>query len=108
MIQKFLQTLFDIIIPKSHRVTKSIETYRKTLLSAIATEKEVSVIKMYNDHLLNLDKIELAYKKKDIELLRALFEDETRYFGWTYLPNNIGDNAEKAFYHLKKTAIESN
>lgn len=108
MIQKFIQLILDIVIPKSDRVKKRIDAYRKALLSAIAIEKDVSVLKMYNDHLHYLDKIELAYKQKDIELLRDLFENETRYFGWTYLPNIIGDKVEKAFYHLKKTTIGAN
>ena len=65
-------------------------------------EKDISFIKQYSSHLEWLDKIENAFSNNDTVLLTNLIEQESRSYGWSYLPNDYGEKVETAFWNLKK------
>lgn len=64
-------------------------------------EKDTSFINQYSSHLEWLDKIEIAFNNNDTALLTTLIEQESRSYGWSYLPNDYGEKVETAFWNLK-------
>ncbi len=68
-------------------------------------EKDVSFINQYSSHLEWLDKIEIAFNNNDTALLTNLIEQESRSYGWSYLPNDCGEKVETAFWNLKKIIL---
>ena len=70
-------------------------------------EKDVSFINQYSSHLEWLDKIEIAFNNNDTALLTNLIEQESRSYGWSYLPNDYGEKVETAFWNLKKIIVDN-
>lgn len=68
-------------------------------------EKDVSCINQYSSHLEWLDIFEIAFNNNDIALLTNLIEQESRSYGWSYLPNDYGEKVETAFWNLKRIII---
>ena len=86
-------------------IEKQLLVYRKALLDAKSLEKDKSFVKQYDDHIKSLDKIENAVNNNNLPLLKYLIDSESRYFGWSYLPNDYGENAENGFWQLKKLIL---
>lgn len=83
-------------------IEKQFKNYRQLLQNAKSIETDKSLEKQYDLHLNWLDKIEIAFNNNDIILLTNLIEQESRSYGWSYLPNDYGEKVETAFWNLKK------
>lgn len=83
-------------------VQKQFNVYRRLIQNAITIEKDISFNKQYSSHLEWLDKIENAFNNNDTVLLKNLIEQESRSYGWSYLPNDYGEKVESAFWKLKR------
>ena len=88
-------------------IQSKFKEYRQLLLNAMTIEKNVSFINQYSNHLEWLDKIENAFKNNDTALLTNLIEQESRSYGWSYLPNDYGEKVETAFWNLKKLIMDN-
>ena len=87
---------------KKTEVQKQFKNYRQLLLNAKSFEPDKSLEKQYENHFHSLDKIETAFNNNDTISLAHLIEQESRSYGWSYLPNDYGEKVETAFWHLKK------
>jgi hypothetical protein len=45
--------------------------------------------------------------REDTALLTNLIEQESRSYGWSYLPNDYGEKVETAFWNLKKIIVDN-
>ena len=88
-------------------IESKFKEYRQLLLNAMTIEKDISFINQYSRHLDLLDKIENCFKSHDTALLTNLLEQESRSYGWSYLPKDYGEKVETAFWNLKKLIIDS-
>ena len=86
----------------SQKVQLKFKEYRALLSTALTIEKDISLINQYSMHLEWLDKIENSFENNDTALLKNLIEQESRSYGWSYLPNDHGEKVETAFWNLKK------
>src|SRR5690606_21438138 len=83
-------------------VQKQLVIYRQLLLNAKSIETDKSFVKQYDDHLNTLDEIAIAVNHNNILLLTKLIEQESQYYGRSYLPNDYGEKVETAFWNLQK------
>jgi hypothetical protein len=88
-------------------VQKQLATYRQLLINAKSIETDKSFVKQYDDHLNTLAEIAIAVNHNNMLLLTKLIEQESRYYGWSYLPNDYGENVETAFWNLKKLIMDN-
>ena len=63
---------------------------------------DASFINQYSKHLEWLDKIEYAFYSNDTAFRTNFIEQESRSYGWSYLPNDYGEKVETAFCNLKR------
>lgn len=85
-------------------ILKSLEDLLGTLKQCRTQETDERTIGLYNIHIDITEKIlsEIKPTKLDQTLIDHYFEQEGRNYGWSYLPNENGRIAEKAFWDLKK------
>ncbi len=89
------------------KIREQLAVYRQLLLNAKSIETDKSFIKQYDDHLNSLDQIATAIDNKDTSLVTEIIEQESRYYGWSYLPNDHGEKVESAFWNMKKLILGS-
>lgn len=89
-------------------VQRQFTVYRHSIQNAKSIETDKSFIKQYDDHLNSLNEIETAFNNNETALLTKLIEQESRYYGWSYLPNDYGEKVETAFWNLKKIIVDNN
>ena len=85
----------------SQNIQLKFQEFRALLSTALTIEKDISLINQYSMHLEWLDKIENSFENNDTALLKNLIEQESRSYGWSYLPNDHGEKVETAFWTLK-------
>ena len=86
-------------------IDAQFKEYHKLLLNAKTIENDISYINAYTGHLNWLDKIENAFNNNDQSLLTSLIEQESRSYGWGFLPNEHGEKVEAAFWNLKRLIV---
>ena len=89
-------------------VQKKFTIYRQLIQNAKSIENDKSFLKQYDGHLNSLGEIEIAFNTNDITLLTKLINEESRAYGWSYLPNDYGEKVETAFWNLKKLFTNNN
>jgi hypothetical protein len=103
---KHNDNLLDIL--GKTKVQKQFAVYRHSIQNAKSIETDKSFIKQYDDHLNSLSEIETAFNNRNTVLLTKLIEQESRYYGWSYLPNDYGEKVETAFWNLEKLIVDKN
>ena len=88
-------------------IQSKFKEYRQLLLDAMTIEMDASFINQYSKHLKWLDKIEDVFNSNDTALMTNLIEQESRSYGWSYLPNDYGEKVETAFWNLKKLIMDN-
>lgn len=102
---KHNDNLLDVL--SNTEVQKQFAVYRQLLLNAKSIETDKAFVKQYDDHLNSVDEIIAAFNNNNTTLLTKLIEQESRYYGWSYLPNDYGEKVETAFWNLKKLITNS-
>lgn len=83
-------------------ITNQIALYRQLLLHSLSVEKEKRYINLYKLHEAELTLIENAFLENDIASLKKLIKSEVHGFGWSFLPEQHGENVENAFWKLNE------
>lgn len=69
-------------------------------------ELEKKSIELYNFHIKSTEEIIQTLESSTVnetnEILASFFESEGRAYGWSFLPNKNGEEAETAFWNLKR------
>ena len=88
----------------THNIIKLLEDLLGTLKKCKNEETDKKTIRLYDMHIDTTDKILSKLKTDGLDniLIDQYFEQETRNYGWSYLPNENGRIAEEAFWNIKK------
>lgn len=88
----------------THNIIKLLEDLLGTLKKCKTEETDEKTIRLYDIHIDTTDKILSKLKTGGLDriLIDQYFEQEGHNYGWSYLPNENGRIAEKAFWNLKK------
>ncbi len=81
-------------------VRRQFTVYHQLIQNAKSIETDKSLRKQYDDHLNSLNEIEAAFNNKETALLTKLIEQESRFYGWSYLPNDYGKKVETSFWEF--------
>jgi hypothetical protein len=84
----------------AYRLNRLVEVLKKSKNQ----EQDKEVLKLYDIHIKETEKLILTLESSPaIEYqLKDFYKNESRNYGWSYLPNKNGETAELEFWNLMK------